>query len=155
MGQYFFDSGDQNIDTLSRQTGNGIRRVHQKVSLGPHRYIAILSQILRNFFLRHQENPQIRRRRTFPGQGHAHCFDLVLGLAQAGSIQQGDRQTRKVHANLDHVARCSCDLRRDRRCAARQGIQKRGFARIRRTNNRDFKARADPLCYANTLYLMG
>ncbi len=80
---------------------------------------------VRSLFALNQKYAKIGQSRALPCTGNSDLFDLILGLSQAGGIQQGHGQPAKIHTNLDHVARSPCKFRSDRRIAPCQSVKQR------------------------------
>ena len=73
------------------------------------------------------------------------CSISIGALAQPGGVGEHDRVAGEVDRDLDHVARRAGDRRGDRRLAPRELVQQARLAGVRRPDDRDRDAVAQPL----------
>ena len=86
------------------------------------------------FSAKPQDHISRRHRRFCPLD--ANAFDDIVGLVtQPGCIGKQKRDAFKCHRHLDQVARCSGNVRDNRRLTRDQSIQQRRFAAIWRASN--------------------
>ena len=71
---------------------------------------------------------------------HAFLLDRIVGLANAGGVDHRDGIAVEIELHLDHVARRAGMRRDDRDLAARELIDQRRLADIRRARDRDHQA---------------
>ena len=103
---------------------------------------------------RQDEQAQIRAFRPVQGAAHAFTLDRVLALgirhrrgerAQAGGVRQRHRPAAEVQMDVDHVARGAGDSRDDSGLIPIQPIDEARFSGVRRPQDRDRQAVAQPL----------
>ena len=94
------------------------------------------------------EEPQLGGLGARQRAAQPFLLDRVGAVAQPGGIGQHDRVAGEVDRHLDHVAGRAGDRRGDRRFAPRQPVQQARFAGIRRADDRDRDAVAQPLAAA-------
>jgi hypothetical protein len=78
----------------------------------------------------HHPQHQIGRFRPRPRAFDAFQLDRILGLPNAGGVEQRHRPATEIEMHLDHVARGAGIRRHDRRLALGDPIEQRGFAGI-------------------------
>ena len=134
---------NKRVDTLPRQAGYAPSR---QIGLPQNNNILRLKLNARPLTLIAQkENPQIRDRCTLNRTRDPDLLDFIRSFPQPRRIQQRDWQTAKIHPDLNDIAGRPGNFRGNSDIAFCQRIQKRGFSRIRRPNDRDLEPTAHPL----------
>src|SRR5262249_23202195 len=76
---------------------------------------------------------------------HAFAFDWIVRFANAGGIEHRHRIAAEIEMQFEDIARGARKRRHDRRLAARQPVEQRRLARIRRTRDGNAQAFAQTL----------
>ena len=136
--------------TLSRDAGEGLCRSPSRSTLFATRIVSGPGHAAA------PRRPAGARRRTRTGADSAasarasarrspSCSIAIGALAQPGRVGEHDRIAGEVDRDLDHVARRAGDRRGDRRLAPRELVQQARLAGVRRPDDRDRDAVAQPL----------